>query len=101
MTLRKWNYDKREYEPYEVPNDWKVKTHSYDFDEVVNCCQCGVNMYFGDSYTSHEVHTEHGMGYAVCPACYFGDENVRYYADRGIDYDPSEWLETYISEVEE
>lgn len=93
MKLRKWNYEKREYEPYEVPDSWSVKTYSDDMDEIVNCCQCGRELPFGECYTSHEVHTEHGMGYAVCGKCYFLDENDRYYKNVGVQYDPGKWME--------
>lgn len=95
MKLRKWNYYKHEYEPYEVPDSWNVKTYSDDMGEIVNCCQCGKEVPFGECYTSHEVHTEHGMGYAVCGKCYFLDENDRYYKDLGIKYDPGEWADVY------
>jgi len=70
MLLNKWNYQKREYEPYEVPDDWNVKTYSNDMDEIVNCPHCGKPLPFGDSYTSREIHTKFGMGFAVCSECY-------------------------------
>lgn len=83
MTLRKWNYEKREYEPYEIPNDWDVKTYSEDMDEMVTCPHCGKDFCFGDGYTSHEIHTEHGFGYTVCEECYFGQEYERYMRYKG------------------
>lgn len=89
MKLRKWNYETRKYEPYEVPDFWKCKTYSDDMGEIVNCCQCGKPILFGDAYTSHEVHTEYGMGYAVCGECHFNVENERYYKEVGMDYDPT------------
>ena len=70
MLLRKWNYQKREYEPYEVPDDWNVKTYSNDMDEIVNRPHCGKPLPFGDCYTSREIHTKFGMGFAVCSECY-------------------------------
>ena len=41
MKLKKWNVKEHEYEDYNVPDDWNVKTFSNDMDEIVNCCQCG------------------------------------------------------------
>lgn len=70
MLLNKWNYKAREYEPYEVPDDWNVKTYSNDMDEIVNCPHCGKSLPFGDCYTSREIHTKFGMGFAVCSECY-------------------------------
>ena len=70
MLLRKWNYEKREYEPYEIPDDWNCKTYSLDMDEVVNCPHCGEKLLFGHGYTSMEIHTEFGFGYCVCSDCY-------------------------------
>ena len=57
-----------------------------EMDDLINCPHCGKEIKFGDSYTSHEIHTPLGMGYAVCEECYFGSENVRYYKDKGIEY---------------
>lgn len=70
MLLRKWNYQKHEYEPYEIPNEWNVKIYSENMYEKVNCPHCGKEVPFGDTYTSHEIHTEIGLGYPVCEECY-------------------------------
>ena len=70
MLLKKWNWKTREYDPYEIPDDWNVKTYSNDMDEIVNCPHCGRKVAFGDCYTSREIHTEHGFGYPVCVDCY-------------------------------
>lgn len=70
MILQKWNWDKREYEDCEVPDDWNCKVYSEDMDEIVNCAHCGKKMRFGDCYTSVEIHTGVGFGYAVCLECY-------------------------------
>ena len=32
--LQKWNYKNQAYEPYEVPDDWNVKSYSGDMDEM-------------------------------------------------------------------
>lgn len=70
MTLRKWNFKARDYEPYEVPDEWNVKTFSMDMDEIVNCPNCGRTLTFGETYTSRKIHTAHGMGFGVCETCY-------------------------------
>ena len=44
--LRRWNYDEQAYEPYEVPDDWNVKSYSEDMDEIVNCPHCGQKVTF-------------------------------------------------------
>ena len=56
--------------PYSVPDDWNVKSYSDDMDEIVNCPHCGKEVTFGSCYTSKEIHTPHGFGYAVCEKCY-------------------------------
>ena len=68
--LRRWNYDKQTYEPYEVSDDWNVKSFAIDMDEIVNCPHCGRKVTFGNCYTSREIHTPSGFGYAVCESCY-------------------------------
>lgn len=70
MILQKWNGKKHKYEDYKIPNDWNVKTYSANMNELINCCQCGRRIKFGDCYTSLEVHTEMGFGYGVCEKCY-------------------------------
>ena len=70
MRLRKWDERKKAYEPYDVPDEWHVTTFESDMNERVNCAQCGREISFGDSYTSMQVHSPIGFGYAVCEDCY-------------------------------
>ena len=70
MLMNKWNFKTREYEPYSVPADWNCKTFSVNMDEIVNCPHCGREVRFGDCYTSRQIHTRYGMGFAVCEECY-------------------------------
>ena len=70
MILQKWNWSKHTYEDYEVPNNWVCKCYSDDMNEIVNCPHCGEQITFGESYTSMEIHTDLGFGYAVCLECY-------------------------------
>lgn len=67
----KWNYARQEYEPYSVPEDWRVILLSIDMTERINCTSCGKEAVYGDCYTSMEIHTTRiGLGYPVCSECY-------------------------------
>lgn len=70
MKLSKWNYETREYDEYEVPDDWNCKAYSMDMNEIVNCPHCGRKVEFGNCYTSMEIHTKVGFGFSVCEECY-------------------------------
>ena len=71
MLIQKWNDTKNDYEPYEVPDSWKLPLYSNDMTEPINCVNCGCTMTFGDGYTSHRYHTNSGFGYYECEKCYF------------------------------
>lgn len=73
MIMQKWNYEIRKYEPYEVPDDWKVSLYENDMDTIVNCAICGKEMTFGEGYTSRTIHSEYGVGYCICYDCYHGE----------------------------
>lgn len=68
--IKKWNSEERIYEPYIVPEDWKICLYTNDFEKEINCCQCGKKTTYGDCYTSLEVHNDFGLGFAVCDECY-------------------------------
>ena len=70
MLLRKWNYEKHEYEPYNVPDKWDCRYYWFDMTEIINCCQCGGKVTFGECYSSQEIHTSVGFGYMVCEECH-------------------------------
>ena len=70
MKLKKWNYEKHVYEAYEIPDEWRVSVYETDMDMLVNCCQCGKEIKFGETYTSQEVHTNMGFGFVVCEECH-------------------------------
>lgn len=78
MKLNKWNCDKHIYEVYEIPDEWRVKVYESDMDALVNCCQCGKEIKFGETYTSQEVHTEMGFGFVVCPECHESEMKRRF-----------------------
>ena len=71
MIIEKWNLEKREYEPWEVPEDWHVSCYETDMGRRVNCAGCGEEVAFGDTYTSRVLHTKvTGFGYGVCEKCH-------------------------------
>ncbi len=70
MILKKWNYKKHDYDDFEIPDNWNVKTRYVDDNEIVNCAQCGRKIKHADCYTSLEIHTDIGFGYGVCEWCY-------------------------------
>lgn len=72
MLLKRWNYEKHTYTPYEIPDDkdLNIKLFSGDLNEVVNCPHCLKEVKFGDTYTSLEFHNEVGFGFSVCARCY-------------------------------
>lgn len=81
--LQKWNWNKHDYEDYEVPKDWVCKCYCASIIETVNCAHCGKVILFGDSYTSTEIHTKAGLGYAVCSDC-FAEECKRRQKSEGV-----------------
>lgn len=59
-----------------------IKTYSEDMNEIVNCAQCLKEIKIGDSYTSKEINTDLGFGFAVCEDCYEKEwERKKYYED--------------------
>ena len=71
MLIKKWNTLKRDYEPYEVPDSWKLPLYSEDMDEVINCVNCGCSMLYGNGYTSRRYLNDSGFGYYECEKCYY------------------------------
>lgn len=72
-VLMKWNAEEKEYEPYEVPEDWNVAIYSNDLDKMIDCAGCGKEIKFGDGYTSMEIHNFVGFGFIVCGDCHWGE----------------------------
>lgn len=80
--LQRWDYDLHKYIPFVVPNECVFKIYSNNMDDIINCCQCFKEMKFAEGYTSMEVHTGAGFGYAVCEKCYDEEwERRRKYRD--------------------
>ena len=70
MIAQKWDYESRTYHPYTIPAGWRITAGGYGLNEICQCAQCGKKLPFGDCYTSREIHTRMGMGFAVCEQCY-------------------------------
>lgn len=67
MKAQKWNPKTKKYYDYDLPEE--ACLYSDAMNKVVACAQCGRKMLFGDGYTSRQIHTEYGFGYAVCEKC--------------------------------
>lgn len=72
MKAQKWDFEKREYETYELPKS--AAMYEEDMDKVIACAECGSKMKFGNGYTSKAIHNQYGFGYTVCENCY-SEEN--------------------------
>ena len=68
--LQRWNWKEHKYEDYVVPDNWYVATYAFDLDTCIDCASCGKSVPYGLTYTSMEIHTDMGIGYAVCDECH-------------------------------
>ena len=68
MNAKKWNTKTKEYEDYKLPDG--AISYTDDLDSVISCAACGKAVTAGDTYTSLEIHTDHGFGFLVCGECY-------------------------------
>ena len=83
-VIKKCDYSSHSYFSIAITSrePLNIKTYSEDMNEIVNCCQCLKPIRYGDTYTSKEVHTKIGFGYAVCQECYEEEwERKKYYED--------------------
>lgn len=78
IRARKYNVELHEYEDILLPDE--CRTYEVDMEKMVPCAQCGRLHKYGDMYTSREVHTAYGFGFAVCRECY-DDEMDRFLAE--------------------
>lgn len=68
IPARRWNYERRQYEPCSLPN-MAIK-YTENFESIIQCANCEKHIKAGDTYTSKEIHDLYGFGYLVCPKCY-------------------------------
>ena len=81
ILAQKWDFEGREYRPYEIPDGLYCPLSLSSMNTVINCASCGKKLVFGDSYTSRCIHNAAGLGYAVCAACHdkeFAAERAAY-----------------------
>lgn len=64
----KWNFEKQEYEEYELPDNCPLIC--YDMKRIINCADCKKEFKYGECYCSKAIQTRHGFGYPVCEECY-------------------------------
>lgn len=74
--MKKYNYETKKYEGYNVPENWKVGQYSLDQDELSDCACCGKTLKISQKYRSLEIVDDMGREYAVCKGC-FKEEWVR------------------------
>lgn len=67
--VKKWDYKKRDYVPYQIPDNWHCPMVAADMTEIVNCASCGKEMTFGEGYNSRVIHGTLGFSYTVCESC--------------------------------
>lgn len=83
FIARKWNYEKHEYEPYELPD--RCYLFGGSLKSRVACAQCGKGKEYGNTFTSKEIHTSVGLGYPVCEKCYRKEvETEKRYEKAGV-----------------
>lgn len=71
MKAGKWNYKKRKYDDYNLPEGACLcSLSSDDMDKEIACAQCGQRMLSGDGYMSRQIHAKNAFGYLVCERCY-------------------------------
>ena len=65
----RWNKVMKKYEPYEIPENWNCPINAGIADKI-NCVNCGKEILYHNSYTSHEIINEDTRkGYPVCELC--------------------------------
>jgi len=69
--IKAFRWDGKQYVPYKIPEGCNCRTFSPDLSEKVNCINCGKELTYGESYTSHQFHDQRGFGFAECEDCYY------------------------------
>lgn len=65
---QKFSEEEKRYYPYVLPEG--ALLYSDDMLEQTACAQCAEKHAYGFMFTSRQIHTQKGMGYAVCAECY-------------------------------
>lgn len=67
-TAQKWNFEKQEYEDYDLPMVCPLLC--YDMKKIIDCANCSKKIEYQEGYCSKTIHNKHGFGYPVCEECY-------------------------------
>ena len=73
MKVQKWDFEKHKYE--RVENKYveayveAITFGDIDFEEAIQCANCGKEMQLGESIVSDQWHDFTGFGYPVCESC--------------------------------
>lgn len=71
-VLYRWNPTTKTYDPYTVPEDWKLPICSTDPNLIANCAACGAKVKYEETYESKEIlFTPYGRKAIVCMECYY------------------------------
>ena len=65
-----------------LPSNWHIKLYDQDenFDELINCANCGTQLEYGDSYKSHDIISDNKKHYCICEKC-CNDEWIKHNQD--------------------
>lgn len=85
ILARKWDFDRKVYQPYNIPSAWCCDLGGIDMDDTINCASCGKKLKFGESYTSKCIHNRFGLGFAVCAECSAKEFEAERTAEKEID----------------
>ena len=70
-VLYKWNPGTKTYDPYTVPEEWRVSDHTVP-GEKINCAACGAEVKHEYTYRAKEILlTPYGHKALVCMDCYY------------------------------
>lgn len=69
-TIRKWDFEKHEYETVANKYDARLAFSEFDPEEIISCANCGKEITAGESMVSKQWHNGMGFGYPVCGECH-------------------------------
>lgn len=72
MEALKWDEDAEKYNEVEISDG--ASLFELDMNTYVECANCERVLNFGACYTSRVYLNKVGLGYAVCPACYYKEQ---------------------------
>lgn len=69
MKAKRWNYETRTYDDYELPEGAHIMPDLRSGYKVI-CASCGRVSPVETTYSSREIHNSKGLSYPVCTDCY-------------------------------